>query len=83
MPLGKTVKDINPAADPATLNDPIWVLTVEVTIAGEAPFPAVFGHRIPMDKLGAVSPGAKLAVAVNMANRNQEVAIDWTQSPLA
>jgi hypothetical protein len=82
MPLGKTVKDINPAADPATLNDPVWVLTVEVQLAGQAPFPAVFGHRIPLDKLGSVAPGVGLSVAVNPANPTQEVAIDWTKSPL-
>jgi len=83
MPLGKTVRDINPAADPSRLNDPVWLFTVEVTLAGQAPFPAVFGHRIPLAKLGAVAPGVKLAVAVNEANKNQEVAVDWEKSPLA
>ena len=83
MPLGKTVRDINPAADPSRLNDPVWLFTVEVTLAGEAPFPAVFGHRVPLAKLGAVAPGVKLAVAVNEANKNQEVAIDWDRSPVA
>lgn len=81
MPLGKTVKDINPGADPATLNDPIWIFTVEVSLAGESPFPAVFGHRVPLDKLAVVAPGVKLSVAVNTANKNQEVAIDWDKSP--
>jgi hypothetical protein len=83
MPLGKTVRDINPAADPSRLNDPVWIFTVEVTLAGQAPFPAVFGHRVPIAKLAAVAPGVKLAVAVNEANKNQEVAIDWDQSPLS
>ena len=83
MPLGKTVRDLNPAADPSRLNDPVWVFTVEVTVAGEAPFPAVFGHRVPLAKLASVALGVKLAIAVNMANRNQEVAIDWDKSPIA
>lgn len=83
MPLGKTVRDINPAADPSRLNDPVWIFTVEVTLAGQAPFPAVFGHRVPLAKLAAVAPGVKLAVAVNEANKNQEVAIDWDASPIA
>jgi hypothetical protein len=82
MPLGKTVRDINPAADPSRLNDPVWLFTVEVTLAGQAPFPAVFGHRVPLAKLAAVAPGVKLAVAVNEANKNQEVAIDWDKSPI-
>ena len=83
MPLGKTVRDINPAADPSRLNDPMWLFTIEVTLAGQAPFPAVFGHRVPLAKVGAVAPGVKLAVAVNEANKNQEVAIDWEKSPIA
>jgi hypothetical protein len=83
MPLGKTVRDINPAADPSRLNDPVWIFTVEVTLAGQAPFPAVFGHRVPIAKLAAVAPGVKLSVAVNEANKNQEVAIDWDASPIA
>jgi hypothetical protein len=83
MPLGKTVRDVNPAADPSRLNDPIWLFTVEVTLAGQAPFPAVFGHRVPLAKLGAVAPGVTLAVAVNEANKNQEVAIDWEKSPVS
>jgi len=82
MPLGKTVRDINPAADPSRLNDPVWLFTVEVSLAGEAPFPAVFGHRVPLAKLSAVAPGVKLAVAVDEANKNEEVAIDWDKSPL-
>ena len=83
MPLGKTVRDINPNADPARLNDPMWIFTVECDVPGQGQFPAVFGHRVPLDKLAYVAPGAKLAVAINMANRNQEVAIDWDQSPIA
>jgi hypothetical protein len=83
MPLGKTVRDVNPAADPSRLNDPVWLFTLEVSLAGEAPFPAVFGHRVPLAKLGVVAPGVKLAVAVNEANKNQEVAIDWEKSPIA
>jgi hypothetical protein len=82
MPMGKTVRDINPTADPARLNDPMWLFTVEVSLAGEKPFPAVFGHRVPIDKLAAVMPGAKLAVAVDMANKSQDVAIDWDKSPI-
>ena len=82
QPLGKTVRDIDPSAEASHLNDPMWLFTVEVTLAGEAPFPAVFGHRVPLDKVGGIAPGVKLAVAVNLANRNQEVAIDWDKSPI-
>jgi hypothetical protein len=82
MPLGKTVKDINPHADPSRLNDPMWIFTVECDVPGQGQFPAVFGHRVPIAKLAYVAPGVKLVVAVNLANRNQEVAIDWDQSPV-
>ena len=83
MPLGKTVRDINPAADPSRLDDPVWIFTVECDVPGGGQFPAVFGHRVPIAKLAAVAPGVKLAVAVNMSNKNQEVAIDWDKSPIA
>ena len=83
QPMGRTVRQIDPSADPSRLNDPIWLFTVEVTLAGQAPFPAVFGHRVPLAKLASVALGVKLAIAVNMANRNQEVAIDWDKSPIA
>jgi hypothetical protein len=81
-PLGKTVRDINPYADPSRLDDPMWLFTVEVSLPGQQPIPAVFGHRVPMAKLAFVVPGARLAVAVNPANPNNEVAIDWEQSPM-
>jgi hypothetical protein len=60
----------------------MWLFTVEVSVAGENPFPAVFGHRVPLAKLVSIVPGVRLAIAVNMADRNNEVAIDWERSPL-
>ena len=83
QPMGKTVRDINPQAEASHLNDPMWLFTVEVSLAGENPFPAVFGHRVPLDKVGSIAPGVRLAVAVDQANKNQDVAIDWDRSPLA
>jgi hypothetical protein len=83
MPLGKTVRDVNPAAEASHLNDPMWLFTVEVSLAGQSPFPAVFGHRVPVDKVALVAPGVKLAVAVDEADKNQDVAIDWDKSPIA
>jgi hypothetical protein len=82
MPLGKTAGQVNPSIDPPQANDPIWVFTVEVALAGQAPFPAVFGHRVPMAKVAALAPGVRLAVAVDPQNPNQDVAIDWDKSPL-
>ena len=82
-PMGKTVRDMNPNADPSRLNDPMWLFTVEVSLAGQNPFPAVMGHRVPLAKLATIAPGVRLAVAVNPANPNNEVAIDWDKSPLS
>lgn len=83
MPLGKTAGQVNPAIDPLQANDPIWVFTLEVSLAGQAPFPAVFGHRVPPAKVAALAPGVKLSVAVDPQNPYQDVAIDWDKSPLA
>jgi hypothetical protein len=82
QPLGKTVRDINPSADPSRLNDPVWLFTLEVSLAGQTPFPAVFGHRVPLAKLASVAPGVKLAVAVGGTDPSHEVAIDWDKSPI-
>jgi hypothetical protein len=83
QPLGKTVRDINPAAEASHLNDPMWLFTVEVSLAGQAPFPAVIGHRVPIDKVAMIYPGVKLAVAVDESDKMNEVAIDWDKSPIA
>ena len=82
QPLGKTVRDIDPNADPSRLDDPMWVFTVEVTVAGENPFPAVFGHRVPLAKVASIAPGVTLSIAVDMSDRHNEVAIDWDKSPI-
>lgn len=83
MPFGKTAGQVNPAVNPERFNYPVWVFTVEVTLAGQAPFPAVFGHFVPPEKVSLLGPGAKLAVAVDPQNQYQDVAIDWQKSPLA
>ena len=49
QPLGKKVRDVSPSADPSRLDDPVWLFTVEVALAGQKPFPAVsaIGSRSP------------------------------------
>jgi hypothetical protein len=83
QPLGKTVRDINPAADPSRLDDPMWMFTLEVKLPGRDPFPAVMGHRVPVSKVALLGPGVKLAVAVDEADEHNEVAIDWERSPIS
>jgi hypothetical protein len=82
QPMGKAVREINPNADPARLNDPMWLFTVTCNVPGQPPFPAVFGHRVPVDKVASIAPGVRLNVAVNLADRMNEVAIDWDASPI-
>lgn len=82
QPLGKKVRDVNPRAEASHLDDPMWLFTVEVTLAGRPPFASMFGHRVPIAKVGYIAPGVKLAVAVDPSNPSQDVAIDWDQSPL-
>jgi hypothetical protein len=83
QPLGKTVRDVNPKADPSRLDDPMWMFTLEVKLPGRDPFPAVMGHRVPVSKLALLGPGVKLAVAVDESDMHNEVAIDWEKSPIA
>ena len=83
MPFGKTAGQVNPSVNPERFNYPVWVFTVEVSLAGEDPFPAVFGHFVRPDKVGLLAPGVKLAVSVDPQQKYQDVAIDWDKSPLA
>jgi hypothetical protein len=83
QPMGKTLRDIDPSADAARLNDPIWLFTLDVTLAGQAPFQATFGHRVPLAKVTSIAPGVKLAVAVDPERPTEEVAIDWDRSPIS
>ncbi|MGD0409794.1 MAG: hypothetical protein ABSB34_12500 [Candidatus Limnocylindrales bacterium] len=83
QPTGRTVREVDSAVDPHLQDDPIWLFTVEVSLAGERPFPAVFSHRVPLAKVASVAPGVKLAVAVDPTNKSQAVAIDWDRSPIS
>jgi hypothetical protein len=83
MPFGKTAGQLNPSVNPERFNYPVWVFTVEVTLAGEQPFPAVFGHFVRPDKVALLAPDVRLAVSVDPQNKNQDVAIDWDKSPIA
>jgi hypothetical protein len=82
MPFGKTAGQVNPSVNPERFNYPVWVFTVEVSLAGEEPFPAVFGHFVRPEKVGLLAPGVKLSVSVDPQNKYQDVAIDWDKSPL-
>lgn len=82
MPFGKTAGQVNPSVNPTRFNYPVWVFTVEVSLAGQAPYPAVFGHFVPPEKVGQLAPGVRLSVAVDPQNQYQDVAIDWERSPL-
>ncbi len=77
MPLGKKTVEVDPACPPANRDDPIWILTLTVEVPGEAPFPAVVGHRVPRARVADVVPGLRVPVAVNMADRHGQVAVDW------
>jgi hypothetical protein len=78
---GKTVGDIDPSQpDP---KDPVYVLKAELPIEGSTPIEAVFMNRVPEAKVGSLSLGAKLNVAVNPADPSHQVTIDWTKSPIA
>lgn len=81
MPLGKRARDVFPDIDPSMADDPLWLFTVAVQVPGEASFPAVFGHRVPVARVSAVGPGMIVPVAVNLADRNNQVAIDWDALP--
>ena len=83
QPLGKTVRDIDPSADADTLNDPMWLFTLDVTLAGQPPFQVTLRHQVPLAKVTSIVPSVKLAGAVDPARPNEEVAVDWDRSPIS
>lgn len=82
MPLGKKTRDVFPDAAPDVADDPLWMLTVTVDVPGQPQFPAVFGHRVPRSRVAQVAPGLRLPVAVDLADRNSQVAVDWDALPV-
>ncbi len=82
MPLGMTAGEMNPKADPAIADQPMWLFHVQVELPGKPPFPAVFGHRVPLDRVAEIGPGVRLSIANDPANPSQDVAIDWTAPPV-
>ncbi len=80
-PLGK-VRDIDPSAEPATLDDMLWQFVAEISLPGRQPLNATFSHHVPASKAAAIAPGVKLAVAVDDPTSPGHCAIDWEESPL-
>ncbi len=81
MPIGKKTRDVFPDAAPDVADDPLWMLTVTVDVPGQQQYPAVFGHRVPRSRVAQVAPGLRVPVAVNLADRNNQVAVDWDALP--
>lgn len=77
LPLGKKAGDVFPGCPPADRDDPIWVFTLTVELPGQAPFPAMVGHRVPRERAADVGPGLRVPVAVDLADKHGKVAIDW------
>ena len=81
MPIGKRARDVFADIDPSQADDPLWMFTVSVQVPGQQEFPAVFGQRVPRDRVAQVGPGLVVPVAVDLAARNTQVAIDWDRLP--
>ena len=80
-PLGR-VRDINPSADPAILDDMLWQFAAEISLPGRQPHNATFSHHVPASRAAMIAPGMRLAVAVDDTNPPAHCAIDWEESPL-
>lgn len=81
MPIGKRARDVFADIDPAQADDPLWMFTVSVQVPGEQEFTAVFGQRVPSGRVARLGPGLVLPVAVDLAARTTQVAIDWDRLP--
>jgi hypothetical protein len=76
--LGMTVAQTGRQPErPEWLDDRLFVFVLQITLDGQQPFQAQFGHRVPDTMVGQLRPGLVLKVAVDPANPAQSVAIDW------
>lgn len=69
--------DVFPGCPPADRDDPIWMLTLSVSLPGQPAFPAMVGHRVPRERVADVVPGLLVPVAVDLADKHGKVAVDW------
>ena len=58
-------------------DDELFLVELDVKMAGRDPFSARLLHRVPDELVGRVGPGLELEVAVDRDNPDEEVAIDW------
>jgi hypothetical protein len=76
--LGMTVADTGRQPErPEWADDRLFVFVMQISLDGQPPLQAQFGHRVPDTMLAQVQPGTVLPVAVDPASPDRSVAIDW------
>lgn len=80
---GQTPRKLGRPAQPGAEDDPIFVLTVDMTMApGTAPIEGMVMHRVPQSVVPSLRIGMTLACAVDPGNPTRSFAVDWAASPL-
>ncbi len=66
--------------DPELADDRLYLIEMDVKLPGRSPYPVRVGHRVPDRLIGRVGPGLEVQVAVDRADEQRAVAIDWDAS---
>jgi hypothetical protein len=81
---GQTPRSAGRQLPPEQMDDPLFVLTLDVTFGpGMPPIEAVVLHRVPRAIAPMLRIGMQLNCAVDPANPTRRVAVDWSTLPTA
>jgi hypothetical protein len=80
---GKTARSLGVAPSrPEFIDDPQYVLTLQLHVPNTTPIEAKVIHRVPRTMAGRLQMGMQLNCAVNPANPTRDVAVDWGDIPV-
>jgi hypothetical protein len=67
---------------PEFIDDPLYVLTLQLHVPNTTPVEAKVVHRVPRAMAPTLAMGMQLNCAVNPSNPTRDVAVDWGDIPL-
>ena len=81
---GQTPRSTGRQVPPEQMDDPLVVLTIDVTFGpGVPPIEGVVLHRVPRAIMPTLRIGMPLSCALDPANPTRRIAVDWTAQPAA
>ncbi len=80
---GQTVRSTGRTSPVEILDDPLYVLKVQLQVGGLAPIEGTVVHRVPRRIVPTLQLGRPLSCAVDPGNPTRKFAVDWDTRPVA